>query len=898
MNPRYEIQGQLGEGGEASVWKAWDTRLQRYVAIKRLLPTSQREVPDAGDIFAEASALSALQHPNIVSVFDVEADKEIGPYVVMEFLNGENLEQTIQRGALTKNDFCAISTQVLEGLVAAHKMGVQHRDIKPSNIMLNWLPDQRFIAKVLDFGLAKFTTRPLQQTVKTGNKILGSIFFMAPEQFSHRPLDYRSDLYSLGCVLYYALTTRYPFAGETPSQVIQSHLDHMVTPLRDVRPDIPPLLCDWVMWLLRRQPEHRPRDAAQALEIFRGLLDGSILEIPQSVTGLRTTTVMPTRSVPTAGAHKAAAVAPKTSGSLRKWLWPALALLPVAGAAIFFLTRQGEDGAGSDKTKPSLPAGLTPPPQEGLVIWMDPARGTFKDEGHTAAGVGDQIAYWADQAAQGGANVFNYTRTVRLNPEERWPILVERANEGGLKGTHRLLKFDGGDNLVLRDADELGSPITPHLDGGQLTCLIIFRRSDGLVGTREYLLSAEKDKTAHDWGAYVENDGASSGGSKDQAGPSRLPLKNGFGILSYTLDSKAGVCQQWLTGADGQSVTATGGCPIETAPLKLLRLGAIAHTRMPEGPQNGYFNGEIGEVLLYDRVLSESDLHAARNYLCQRYFGCAAAAATAPANVPPAPASLAVWLDAAKGTLDKEGKEISSAHRHIWTWKSQATPLGGPLSFTAPPDKLENHDQAAKLEEVTDENGLKGRHRVLRFSGFDNYALAPQENPPIKLAGGSLDQNQLTVCVMTRLKSGPTYNRLICAKMGDEPKAWDLGLDQGNIQGGVRLPDGKSNKSSIRFDGRDSFAALCLTWDGAAGQAQLWLQKPDGTVETGKQIPAKFDHGPLRQLRIGGTAEFTVLKEADFFSGDIAEILIYNRPLTDAERTAALSYLSQRYFGG
>ncbi len=281
MLDRYQITQQLGEGGAGSVYKAWDQKLKRYVALKHLLPPDQREASAPGiDLAAEAAALSALQNPHIVSVYDFDTDGP-EPFVVMEYLNGETLDQTILRGALMQNDFEKVALETLDGLTAAHKAGLAHRDLKPGNIMFHWLDgDGGFILKLLDFGLANQGSRLAQQETTDSGTVAGSVHFMAPEQFLHQPIDFRADLYSLGCVFYYTLTASFPFTGATVDEVTRAHLSHQVLPLGELRPDVNPLMSDWVMWLMSRQPEERPESAAEALKAFRGIMDGSLQNLP------------------------------------------------------------------------------------------------------------------------------------------------------------------------------------------------------------------------------------------------------------------------------------------------------------------------------------------------------------------------------------------------------------------------------------------------------------------------------------------------------------------------------------------------------------------------------------------------------------------------------------------
>jgi tRNA A-37 threonylcarbamoyl transferase component Bud32 len=269
MSNRYEIRDQIGKGGLGAVYKALDTQLQREVAIKRVLSTdkaTEEEVQEAAKkLIAEAQTLSSLNHPNIVTVFDVGQD-EAGGFVVMELLKGETLDETVERGVLTQEDFTEVVYQTMEALIAAQANNVIHRDIKPTNIMVIWQASGKFQLKILDFGLAKFSRSPSVQTMDQEESVMGSIFFMAPEQFERGELDARTDLYQMGCVYYNALTGQYPFNGETAPQVMNAHLQHKVIPLEQVRPDLSPSICQWVMWMINRDIAHRPADARDALK--------------------------------------------------------------------------------------------------------------------------------------------------------------------------------------------------------------------------------------------------------------------------------------------------------------------------------------------------------------------------------------------------------------------------------------------------------------------------------------------------------------------------------------------------------------------------------------------------------------------------------------------------------
>ena len=274
--PRYEIEDHLGGGGLGDVFRAHDTVLRRRVALKRL---SGGEAGADGisyeQAWREAVALAAVQHPNVIAVHDCGVDEQ-GPFVVMELVEGETLEQVVARGAFPLRDFRILAQQSLEGLAAAHQAGLLHRDLKPGNLMLKHGPTNDLQVKLLDFGIAGFAPagpgdHVLPPASDATGMILGTLEFMAPEQFERQPVSARSELYAMGCIFYYALTGADPFLGDTPAQVMESHLTGRVAPLETVRRDLPAEVCRWVMRLVSRLPADRPGSAVEALREFHGL---------------------------------------------------------------------------------------------------------------------------------------------------------------------------------------------------------------------------------------------------------------------------------------------------------------------------------------------------------------------------------------------------------------------------------------------------------------------------------------------------------------------------------------------------------------------------------------------------------------------------------------------------
>lgn len=270
MEERYEIRGKIGQGGLGAVYRGYDTRMNREVAIKRISqspgdPDLQEE--STRQLMQEAGTLASLQHPNIVTVYDVGLDED-GPYVVMELINGNTLDELIEKAPLVWQDFRELAMQTQEALIAAQERNLIHGDIKPANLMFTWLPSGKFQVKIVDFGLAMLAHSQTKEDLETLEAVFGSIFFMPPEQFERSPLDARSDLYSMGCVYYQALTGFHPFDGESGNEVMESHLNHKVRPIQEVRSEIPIWACDWIMWHLNRLPQDRPESARDALSIF------------------------------------------------------------------------------------------------------------------------------------------------------------------------------------------------------------------------------------------------------------------------------------------------------------------------------------------------------------------------------------------------------------------------------------------------------------------------------------------------------------------------------------------------------------------------------------------------------------------------------------------------------
>lgn len=266
---KYEVLQKVGEGGMATVYLGRHTTLKRMVAVKVLHPHLSASTRNRQRFAREARAIEHLDHENILQIFDYSGSDAEDCFIVTEFVSGQTLAALLQdRGMIPSELAAIIGIHLCEALSYAHRSGIVHRDLKPENVMLR----DDGVVKLMDFGIARFLD---ESTVTMTGALIGSPAYMSPEQALERKVDSRSDLFSLGSLLFHLVTGRLPFPGTNPSIILRNIIEGKRPEVLELQPGVSPLVADCIERLMQTDPEQRFEDAEQAAAQLRAALTQS-----------------------------------------------------------------------------------------------------------------------------------------------------------------------------------------------------------------------------------------------------------------------------------------------------------------------------------------------------------------------------------------------------------------------------------------------------------------------------------------------------------------------------------------------------------------------------------------------------------------------------------------------
>jgi hypothetical protein len=353
---KYTLGELLGQGGMGAVYRSHHPLLNRPVAIKVMLANIAADPQAHQRFLREAQVVAVLSHPHIVNIFDVDV-QDGQPYIVMDFAQGGSLAARLQAGPIALDETLRLVIPLADALAYAHSQGLIHRDLKPANVLLR--PDGSPV--LADFGLARPIIGDSAAQITATGAVMGTLAYMAPEQFSGRPADARADIYAFGVMLYEMLTGRVPFEGDS-AQIMYGHLQQPPAPPRQLNPALPDAIERLILRMLEKNPDMRPQSAAELAAELRALQSAGAAIGP--------TVALAAQRV----GQPAAAKAKNNNGSREPWrLRIALIMgmvIAIAGVASFWAARTGPLDNGLQPSPLSAPNAR--PTRAAIAIEQDP----------------------------------------------------------------------------------------------------------------------------------------------------------------------------------------------------------------------------------------------------------------------------------------------------------------------------------------------------------------------------------------------------------------------------------------------------------------------------------------------------------------------------------------------
>lgn len=630
MADRFKIFEQLGNSGAHVVLKGYDTQSQSYVTIKQLL-TQEEEASLSEDqktlLKSEAERLAGLKHPNFASFIDLTSN-EFGVCAVTELIELNDISKLLMRGAIKLGDLLQIASLSLEAVHFAHQNNILHRAITPECIKINRKSDGQLEVKLADFGFEHMSSVAGQQTEEVRKLDEVAALYLAPEQIRGEPMDGRTDIYALGCLFYLGLSKQQPFLGANLEDTVSRHLEQMVRPLHELCPQLPPALCDWVMWLINASPEHRPASAEAALESLKALEIDAPQQHTAAVKTITTATATVGRlksgAIPRMKPTTSAIPAHQTSSiPLAQAAPPAeKSKLPfIIGGGVLVAIIAGWFLFSGDSVEPLPPQPELPFPGDIIahykaaigVVSIPPDNGDASKE--RPAVVGDRVR-WHDLATFNGDNTLKgdpkiaplFSKVTFPHNKTPYPVVLFKNTEA--------LNTDAGDGAE-------GFPFNVSNRKMGLTVVQVARFADEGHDLRSFSISHHWNEEAR---LYIHGlkDGTYEAfiTSKFKQFKIKVPGSDchQYCIVTTVWDGNNGTAQMSVLSADGKRSISplVKDIPKPTKPAVTMQIG---HTNPTDTSYHYKFAGEMLEIIVYNSVLPQKDRETLEKRLSAYYFG-------------------------------------------------------------------------------------------------------------------------------------------------------------------------------------------------------------------------------------------------------------------------------------
>jgi Protein kinase domain len=474
---KYTLGALLGQGGMGAVYRSHHPLLNRPIAIKVMLANIAADPQAHQRFLREAQMVAVLSHPNIVNIFDVDV-QDGQPYIVMDFAPGGSLAARLQAGPIPLDETLRLAIPLADALAYAHGQGLIHRDLKPANVLLR-LDDSPLLA---DFGLARPIVGSSAAQITATGAVIGTLAYMAPEQFSAQPADARADLYAFGVMLYEMLTGRVPFEGDS-AQIMYGHLQQPPAPPRQLNPALPDAIERLILRLLAKNPDLRPPSAAELAAELRALQSAGAA-------------IGPTVALTAQHIGQLVAIAVESNPVAReRQHWPIALIIGVmivsAGMAAFWGSQTAQRG--SDPPPSLLSAPTAQPTRAAIVMEQDPPPADATEL--PAAPIVQENAPLLATAQKIGPESFSIGGvSSKQNDDTLW-FFGEVRNDGSVARESIELRVNLLDAAGQEIASKVGYASMSYLKPGEISPFsVLFGKDDAPPSFARYVIEVRSSK--------------------------------------------------------------------------------------------------------------------------------------------------------------------------------------------------------------------------------------------------------------------------------------------------------------------------------------------------------------------------------------------------------------------